>query len=85
MKLPSRGEDPLRIVRLYHPAHNIGHYVPLVDGPEKVDLITARAVRVDDELLAFVQGRLSPAGHFVYFGSEPETNKLSLVAQRRLA
>lgn len=26
VKLPSRGEDPLRIVRLYHPAHNIGHF-----------------------------------------------------------
>lgn len=26
LKLPSRGEDPLRIVRLYHPMHNIGHF-----------------------------------------------------------
>ena len=26
VKLPSRGEGPLRIVRLYHPAHNIGHF-----------------------------------------------------------
>jgi molecular chaperone DnaK len=26
VKLPSRGEDPLRILRLYHPAHNIGHF-----------------------------------------------------------
>src|SRR5580704_14771602 len=26
VKIPSRGEDPLRIVRLYHPAHNIGHF-----------------------------------------------------------
>jgi molecular chaperone DnaK (HSP70) len=26
VKLPSRGEDPLRIQRLYHPAHNIGHF-----------------------------------------------------------
>jgi molecular chaperone DnaK (HSP70) len=26
VKLPSRGEEPLRIVRLYHPAHNIGHF-----------------------------------------------------------
>ncbi len=26
VKLPSRGADPLRIVRLYHPAHNIGHF-----------------------------------------------------------
>lgn len=26
VKLPSRGDDPLRIVRLYHPAHNIGHF-----------------------------------------------------------
>lgn len=26
MKLPSRGEDPLRVVRRYHPAHNIGHF-----------------------------------------------------------
>lgn len=25
-KLPSRGEGPLRIVRGYHPAHNIGHF-----------------------------------------------------------
>jgi hypothetical protein len=25
-KLPSRGEEPLRAVRLYHPAHNIGHF-----------------------------------------------------------
>jgi len=26
VKLPSRGEQPLRTVRLYHPAHNIGHF-----------------------------------------------------------
>lgn len=26
VKLPSRGEDPLRVVRRYHPAHNIGHF-----------------------------------------------------------
>jgi len=26
VKLPSRGEEPLRIVRSYHPAHNIGHF-----------------------------------------------------------
>jgi molecular chaperone DnaK (HSP70) len=26
VKLPSRGEEPLRIVRLYHPVHNIGHF-----------------------------------------------------------
>ena len=26
VKLPSRGEDPLHIVRLYHPVHNIGHF-----------------------------------------------------------
>ena len=26
VKLPSRGEGPLRIVRVYHPAHNIGHF-----------------------------------------------------------
>jgi len=26
VKLPSRGEDPLRIVRSYHPVHNIGHF-----------------------------------------------------------
>jgi molecular chaperone DnaK (HSP70) len=26
VKLPSRGEDPLRIVRLYRPVHNIGHF-----------------------------------------------------------
>ena len=26
VKLPSRGEEPLRIVRCYHPAHNIGHF-----------------------------------------------------------
>jgi len=26
VKLPSRGEDPLRIVRRYHPVHNIGHF-----------------------------------------------------------
>jgi molecular chaperone DnaK (HSP70) len=26
VKLPSKGEQPLRIVRLYHPAHNIGHF-----------------------------------------------------------
>ena len=26
VKLPSRGEDPLRIIRRYHPAHNIGHF-----------------------------------------------------------
>jgi len=25
-KLPSRGEEPLRIVRGYHPVHNIGHF-----------------------------------------------------------
>jgi molecular chaperone DnaK (HSP70) len=25
-KLPARGEEPLRIVRAYHPAHNIGHF-----------------------------------------------------------
>lgn len=25
-KLPARGEEPLRIVRRYHPAHNIGHF-----------------------------------------------------------
>jgi molecular chaperone DnaK (HSP70) len=25
-KLPSRGEEPLRIVRTYHPMHNIGHF-----------------------------------------------------------
>lgn len=26
VKLPSRGGEPLRIVRSYHPAHNIGHF-----------------------------------------------------------
>lgn len=26
MKLPRRGEEPLRIVRIYNPAHNIGHF-----------------------------------------------------------
>jgi len=26
VKLPSRGEEPLRITRLYHPVHNIGHF-----------------------------------------------------------
>ena len=26
VKLPSRGEQPLRIVRVYHPVHNIGHF-----------------------------------------------------------
>jgi molecular chaperone DnaK (HSP70) len=26
VKLPRRGEEPLRIVRTYHPAHNIGHF-----------------------------------------------------------
>ena len=26
VKLPSRGEDPLRTLRMYHPAHNIGHF-----------------------------------------------------------
>jgi molecular chaperone DnaK (HSP70) len=26
VKLPSKGEDPLHIVRLYHPVHNIGHF-----------------------------------------------------------
>jgi molecular chaperone DnaK (HSP70) len=26
LKLPARGEEPLRIVRLYHPVHNIGHF-----------------------------------------------------------
>ncbi len=25
-KLPRRGEEPLRIVRTYHPAHNVGHF-----------------------------------------------------------
>jgi molecular chaperone DnaK (HSP70) len=25
-KLPARGEEPLRILRSYHPAHNIGHF-----------------------------------------------------------
>jgi molecular chaperone DnaK len=25
-RLPSRGDEPLRIVRSYHPAHNIGHF-----------------------------------------------------------
>jgi molecular chaperone DnaK len=25
-KLPARGEEPLRIVRMYHPVHNIGHF-----------------------------------------------------------
>jgi molecular chaperone DnaK (HSP70) len=25
-KLPARGEEPLRIQRVYHPAHNIGHF-----------------------------------------------------------
>ncbi len=26
VKLPRRGEEPLRVVRGYHPAHNIGHF-----------------------------------------------------------
>lgn len=26
VKLPAKGEEPLRIVRSYHPAHNIGHF-----------------------------------------------------------
>ena len=26
VKLPRRGEEPLRAVRNYHPAHNIGHF-----------------------------------------------------------
>jgi molecular chaperone DnaK (HSP70) len=26
LKLPARGQEPLRIVRLYHPVHNIGHF-----------------------------------------------------------
>ena len=26
VKLPSKGDKPLRTVRLYHPAHNIGHF-----------------------------------------------------------
>jgi hypothetical protein len=26
LRLPSRGEEPLRIVRTYQPAHNIGHF-----------------------------------------------------------
>jgi len=26
VRLPSRGEEPLRTVRYYRPAHNIGHF-----------------------------------------------------------
>ena len=37
VKLPSRGEEPLRIVRSYHPAHNIGHFRYLECGQLSAD------------------------------------------------
>ena len=52
VKLPSRGEVPLRSLRMYHPAHNIGHFRYLecvqlgVDNQPKGEICNWDEVRV---------------------------------------